>query len=271
VTTYRGLGFDPTPGDVGAVGALADALRTAGGQATEAHAGLRGAVAASAGWQGAAAEEFRRAGSGALPDRLLGHAEGTGQAADLLDSWAGTLSDGRLQAEQLDRRARALDDQISTAEANVEQASITLSVAGSRTQAEAAAALQEHERTLGQLRDRRSDVIAAARQLAGTHERAAGAVADQLAALAGGTAPTAGITGSPTVRAAGTALGALATLTRRAGAIAGLAPGSPAPRAGSAVGTAAAALAGPAGRTGSWQFGDAASSAAALARVARVG
>jgi hypothetical protein len=271
-SSYRGLGFDPTPGDVGAVGALADALRAAGGHATEAGQSASAAQQHAGDWTGPAADAYRQA-AGDAPDRLAAHATATGQAADLLYDWAGTLSDNRLQAESLDRRARALDEQISTAEANVEQWSIALSVASTHSQAEARAKLLEHERTLRQLQDRRSDVLTAAHDLAADHQRAARSVAGSLAALAtGGPTPAAAPARSSAARDAGTALGALSTITRRANRIAGLVrPGTVAAAPRSGLGSAAAALAAPVGSSGTWEFAERGTSPAALELVARAG
>ena len=91
---YRGLGFDPAPGDAGAVAAASErcaAAFTDPGSPPER-------------WSGAAADGFRTRLE-AVVSELTAVRRAMRAAAEVLDGWAGTLLGNQRRAEDLDRRA----------------------------------------------------------------------------------------------------------------------------------------------------------------------
>lgn len=174
--SYRGLGFDPTPGSVDAVEQTVARLRAA----AEALSSVDDAVAAagrhSASWEGAAADAFRARLS--APAAPTGHVTA---AIPVLEQWAAALAANQRRTEELDATAvrlrRALDDardalqdkqnalDLASTPAVAAVASVDVATATSRV-AEAEAAL--------------AAVLAEARDLARTHERAANEAADAL-------------------------------------------------------------------------------------------
>lgn len=249
---FGGLGFDPAPGDPRRVAALAEAVAAAGRHAGDARDAIAGAVSVSQPWQGSAAEEFRGRGTD-LPDRLAAHRDSTGAAADVLFEWSGTLTDLRLRAEQLDRRARGVRSRLAAAEQLVDEWETAVSVASTHTRPAAEATLAEHRQRRDALRADLSDVLTDAHHLAGEHRTAADRTAAALRALAPVAPPVA-----PVPRTTlGSLLTGLSGATRAAGAVVGLAgaPGSTPPPAG-AVAVAAAPPSEPAAG-GSWVFGPA--------------
>lgn len=106
--TYRGLGFDPTPGSVDAVSAVVAQLRATVDALASADASVRAAARHASNWQGAAADAFRtRATFSSDPAAMR-------TAIPVLEAWAETLAANRRRTEELDARARrlrqALDD-----------------------------------------------------------------------------------------------------------------------------------------------------------------
>ncbi|MGH3993024.1 MAG: WXG100 family type VII secretion target, partial [Pseudonocardiaceae bacterium] len=84
--SYPGLGFDPTPGEPGAVQAVLDTFATAGENIASILPQLQSAVSTADGWDGDAAEEFSDYGDD-IPNGLAEGAESMGQAADALVVW----------------------------------------------------------------------------------------------------------------------------------------------------------------------------------------
>jgi hypothetical protein len=106
--TFRGLGFDPTPGSVDAVSAVVAQLRAALDALSTADTAVRTASRHVSSWQGEAADAFRSRAA-------LSHDPAPLRAAiPVLEAWAETLAAGRRRAEELDARAlrlrRALND-----------------------------------------------------------------------------------------------------------------------------------------------------------------
>jgi hypothetical protein len=210
--TYRGLGFDPTPGSVDAVSAVVAQLRAAVDALASADASVRAAARHAAGWQGAAADAFRTRATFARDPATLR------AAIPVLEGWADTLAANRRRTEELDARARrlrqALDDardvlqdkqnerDLAATPAAAAMAGAAVTVAADRVTA-AEAALET--------------VLTEARALARDHLRAA----DE-AAVALGATP---VTDRPALQAVATvlhrssrtaeALAALVTPTRR--------------------------------------------------------
>ncbi|HEX7304746.1 hypothetical protein [Lentzea sp.] len=162
---YRGLGFDPVPGDPGAIAAASERCRH-----------LVEVPAPPAGWEGAAADAFAARLAG-LRDDLETARRTLGTAADVLDEWAGTVLSNQRRAEELDRRARALRSAIEDADNDV----VLASFRGGPDHVAASARLDGLRREL-------DGVLAAARDLETDHRSAARRVADRLRhLLTGGT------------------------------------------------------------------------------------
>ncbi len=208
MTRYTGLGFDPTPGAVESVRALADALADAGRAIGDAAGRVTHAVGTSDAWQGNAAEEFRRRGN-TVPVGLHADQQAVSVAADALFAWATTLADLQRQAEQHDRRARGLVTRIADARQLVEEWEIAVSVASTHTRPRAQRTLAGHRQALAALQSELDSVRAAAQQLAVAHRQAAAATASRLHAPVSRSALVTGI---------GVRLAELSGLARRASA-----------------------------------------------------
>lgn len=98
--TYRGLGFDPTPGSVDAVGAVVSQLRAAVAALATTESAVRSATRHATSWQGAAADAFRT--RAAIPPNDGSRLRA---AIPVLDAWADTLAANRRRTEELDARA----------------------------------------------------------------------------------------------------------------------------------------------------------------------
>lgn len=166
---YRGLGFDPVPGDAGAVASAGERCR----HAVE-------VPAPPAGWEGAAAEAFAARLAG-MRDDLETARRTLGAAADVLDEWAGTVLANQRRAEDLDRRARELRRAIDDADNDV----VLASFRGGPAHEAAAGRLEELRRELDGL-------LAAARDLEADHHSAARRVAERLRRLVTGGVEAAG-------------------------------------------------------------------------------
>ncbi|MGB3441286.1 MAG: hypothetical protein WBA97_21250, partial [Actinophytocola sp.] len=107
MVTYRGLGFDPTPGSVDAVTQTITQLRAAADALASVEPAVRTAARHAASWEGAAADAFRAQ----VPTGDVGRLRA---AIPVLEQWAGTLVANKRRTEDLDARAlrarRALDD-----------------------------------------------------------------------------------------------------------------------------------------------------------------
>lgn len=172
--TYRGLGFDPTPGSVDAVAQTIAQLRAAADALASVAPAVRTAARHAESWQGAAADAFRTG----LPTADTGRLRA---AIPVLERWAGTLAEHKRRTEDLDARAlrarRALDDardalqdrqnalDLAATPAAAASASVDVAAATDRVAA-AETALEE--------------VLSEARELERAHRRAAEEVADAL-------------------------------------------------------------------------------------------
>ncbi|ANZ40861.1 hypothetical protein BBK82_37640 [Lentzea guizhouensis] len=94
MSDYRGLGFDPVPGDAGAVAAASERCR----RQVE-------VPEPPAGWSGAAAEAFAARSPG--PRRARHGAAHAGCGRGHVGRLGGTVLANQRRAEELDRRARA--------------------------------------------------------------------------------------------------------------------------------------------------------------------
>ena len=166
---YRGLGFDPVPGDAEAVASASERLRFA-----------VDVPAPPSGWEGAAAEAFAARLAG-VHDDLETARRTLSAAADVLDEWAGTVPANQRRAEELDRRARELRRAIGDADNDV----VLASFRGGQEHVAASARLDGLRREL-------DAVLAAARNLEADHHSAARRVAERLRGLVTGGVEAAG-------------------------------------------------------------------------------
>ncbi|GHH42850.1 hypothetical protein GCM10017774_39870 [Lentzea cavernae] len=166
---YRGLGFDPVPGDAGAVSSAGERCRL-----------LVEVPAPPGGWEGAAAEAFTARLAG-VREELETARRTLNAAAGALEDWAGTVLANQRRAEELDRRARELRRAVEDADNEV----VLASFRGGPAHVAATARLEELRRDL-------DGVLAAARDLEADHHSTARRVAERLRHLLGGGVEAAG-------------------------------------------------------------------------------
>ncbi len=174
---FRGLGFDPVPGD-------ADAVAAAAQRCSETAAKLDAATAIRIEmpreWEGDASGTV--AARAAAARTALEPAPAVLRAtAEILTAWAGMVVAGVRRAEQLDRRAvtvrRALTDATDAVE--IAETAVQFAADGAAAQAELAAAKARHEDVRREL-DR---VLEQARALEAAHRAEASRVEGRLRAL----------------------------------------------------------------------------------------
>lgn len=241
--TYRGLGFDPTPGELGSVTQAMAQFTEAADALDAVGPGLRRAEELSGGWHGAAADAFR-ARLRHTPGDLEARQRPLRQAAEVLGRWAETLGANQRRAEELDEQAVRLRRLIEAARDDLQDRQNALDLAA--TSAAAASASMELTASSTRIADLSSaldEVLARARTLERDHRRAADAVADELAQARGGDVPQPAAPAQPVLRALGDLLGR-ASQTSTALADLVIPPRSGADSAAVPAGGAAAALAG---------------------------
>ncbi|MBE1493705.1 hypothetical protein H4696_000805 [Amycolatopsis lexingtonensis] len=229
MTDFRGLGFDPVPGNP-------DAVAEAARRCTETATRLREIrpPGETPEWAGpsarAQAERAGRAATGltTTPDAM-------DAAAAVLDDWAGTLLAHHRRAEELDARAGTARRAVVDAEDDVERAETEaqFSPSGAGNLTAARARLSHRQQDL----DR---VLAEARDLERAHATAAARVAGQLRALGDG-AP---LPAAPDFRGLATQLESFSAAGRELGVTVARTPGTPVTPPPGAVSAFAAALGG---------------------------
>lgn len=172
---FRGLGFDPVPGRPDAVAETARHLTAAA-----ANLGETPSPAAIPEWAGRSAQALAdRAGRAA--NGLAAVPEALRAAAAILDGWAGTLVAHHRRAEDLDRRATAARQAVTTAQDDVER---------SETEAQFSPAtrpnLDEARARLTAGQDALDRILTEARELERAHAAEAARVAERLRALGEG-------------------------------------------------------------------------------------
>ncbi len=103
---FPGLGFDPAPGSLESVTALASALGSAQKELAEAYATVRQVASGGSTWQGEAAEAFAQR-LGRLPQHLETAQQSFGEAAQELGSWQSQLGTMKSRAQELEAQAEA--------------------------------------------------------------------------------------------------------------------------------------------------------------------
>ncbi|WP_026426136.1 hypothetical protein [Actinokineospora inagensis] len=108
---YPTLGFDPTPGELSAVGAMQVELAEARTMLVAVLPRLTEAckITDDADWGGDAAEEFSDHGDD-LPKGIAAGAESMGAVAEALATWAGQMKANQDKAAELEARAKKLKD-----------------------------------------------------------------------------------------------------------------------------------------------------------------
>ncbi|MGH3760780.1 hypothetical protein [Actinophytocola sp.] len=114
---FPALGFDPAPGDTGAVTELAASYTKVGSLVADAQ-GLMGQAAAGApGWTGTASDGYR-AKAGELPAPLATTASAMRDAGAALDGWAADLGAMQVTADDLEAQARRARNRLEQANAD---------------------------------------------------------------------------------------------------------------------------------------------------------
>ncbi|MFJ9458389.1 WXG100 family type VII secretion target [Kitasatospora sp. NPDC101447] len=103
---WSGLGFDPAPGDQGAVTALSATLRRVAGHLGGIHTTLAQLSRHEGQWTGAAADAFAEK-FGELPDYLKDASDSITTAYGALDTWYKALAEHQPRAAELERAALA--------------------------------------------------------------------------------------------------------------------------------------------------------------------
>src|SRR5215218_2630796 len=178
---FPALGFDPAPGDPGAVASAARSVDRAGQTFGDASANVNRLN--SSGWTGAAADAFRGQLKD-LPRDLDLAARSHQRAARTLSTYATDLIGRQRRAVELESRAAVLRQQEASAVAEVNRLAARTVPAGS---AEFASLRSRYDSARGRatsLGSELQDVIAEARRLHGEHRSAAGAAARAIRGVA---------------------------------------------------------------------------------------
>ncbi|HEY0637348.1 MAG TPA: hypothetical protein VGD67_06855 [Pseudonocardiaceae bacterium] len=245
MTSYAGLGFDPTPGEPGAVRDSLAALAAAGQQLGMVIGNLESALSLSDGWSGDAADDFHD-NADDLPTALTKGAESMGKAADALVTWAEQLVGNKQQTEILDKLARELKKQIAAAEGAVAAAASGARMARGAQAGAARDAYDSAVADLASLREQLAAVIDEARTLEATHLGQAEATAAKIRGAKGDAfEPVGGF--SQAVGVVSTVMGEISAWTGRAAFVAALIPGGQLAAGVLAASSAATGVAGAAG------------------------
>jgi uncharacterized protein YukE len=185
LTTYAGLGFDPTPGDVGAVENALTQLADGGGRMEMLMTSIESDLDLSQGWAGAAADEFHD-NLDDIPRALETGAQSMGHVAAALITWAGQLADNKRQTEILDRMALELEQQLSRAAADLNRAKTFLAQARGADRAAAQAEFDRAAVHAVSVNEQFDAVLEQARTLRDKHLAQAEATAAKIAGASDG-------------------------------------------------------------------------------------
>lgn len=177
--SFPHLGFDPTPGELSAVGSVLESLASAHSQMAECTTRLLDAVRITddSEWGGDAAEEFSDHGDD-LPKALDTGSGSIAAVGNALNTWAGQMAANQAKAEELEDKARRLDRELDKAGRAVDDAAAARPANVSHPDYQAAerdflAAVAAEAR----LREQLDKVIEDAKRLQAKHEREANAAA----------------------------------------------------------------------------------------------
>jgi uncharacterized protein YukE len=180
LTSYPGLGFDPTPGEPSAVESALTQLADGGGKLEMLMGTIEGDLDLSDGWEGSAADEFHD-NLDDIPRALNSGAQSMGYVVDALVTWAGQLVDNKRQTELLDKLALELKQQLREAVTELNQAKAALESARGADRAGAQAAFDRAAVHAVSVNDQFDAVIEQARALQEKHLAQAEATATKIA------------------------------------------------------------------------------------------
>jgi hypothetical protein len=176
VVTYRGLGFDPTPGSVDVVAHTIRQLRAAADALSSVGPSVEAAGRQTASWHGPAADAFRARLAVPHTDPAPLRA-----AVPVLERWADTLAENQRRAEELDATAVRLRRQLDDARDTLQDKQNALDLASTPAAAAGASvAVTSATARVAEAESALDTVLAEARDLARTHQRAADQAADEL-------------------------------------------------------------------------------------------
>jgi uncharacterized protein YukE len=243
LTSYAGLGFDPTPGEPSAVANALTQIADGGGKLGMLLGTIESDLDLSQGWEGAAADEFHD-NLDDIPRALNSGAESMGYVAKALTTWAGQLADNKRQTEILDRMAIELRQQLRAAVAELNQAKAALESARGADRATAQVAFDRAAVHAVSVNDQFDAVIEQARALQDKHLAQAEATAIKIAGASNSDTfePTGKV--SQVVGTVGSVLGDISVWTGRAAFVAALLATGPAGWTAAGALTAATAASG---------------------------
>jgi uncharacterized protein YukE len=180
--SFPALGFDPTPGELSAVGTVLESLQNAFSQMRECSTRLLDAVSITddSEWGGSAAEEFSDHGDD-LPQALNTGAESINAVGNALNSWAGTMAANQAKAEQLESKAKKLKEQLAEAGSQVDSAAGAIPRSTDNPNYDTAYAnFLDAVSKEAKLREALEQVIEDAKRLQAKHEREADTTAEAI-------------------------------------------------------------------------------------------
>ncbi|HYT10771.1 MAG TPA: DUF6531 domain-containing protein, partial [Mycobacteriales bacterium] len=177
---FAALGFDPAPGDVGAVASAARGVDGAGRVFNDASANV--GQLDSSGWTGAAGDAFRGQLKD-LPRDLDMAARSHRSTAQALTEYGAGLQSRQRRADELESRAEELRRQQAAALAEVNRIAARRVPAGSRELASMRSQYDSARSTAESLGTELQQVVADARRLRDEHESAAGSAATRIRAV----------------------------------------------------------------------------------------
>jgi uncharacterized protein YukE len=178
---FPALGFDPAPGDAGALGSAADAVSGAGRVFGAASASV--SQLDSSGWTGDAADAFRGQVKD-LPRDLDTAARSHRTAARALDEYGSGLTSRQRRAAELESRAAALRQQESAAVAEVNRLAARTAPSGGAELEQLRSQYDSARSRAASLGSDLRQVLAEARRLQGEHRSAAGDAARTIRGVA---------------------------------------------------------------------------------------
>ncbi|MGH3633978.1 MAG: putative T7SS-secreted protein [Mycobacterium sp.] len=116
-SSYPALGFNPAPGNHGAVSSLAQNFSTVSQHLGQAHDAMTKAGQSGGFWQGDAAQAFHQ-DIGKLPGYLRQATQSFGDAGKALDGWVNDLSSLQRSAADYERQAELATRTVNTAQQN---------------------------------------------------------------------------------------------------------------------------------------------------------
>lgn len=185
MTSYPGLGFDPTPGEPSAVESALTQLADGGGKLAMLMGTIEDDLDLSDGWEGASADEFHD-NLDDIPRALNSGAQSMEYVVKALVTWAGQLVDNKRQAELLDKLALELKQQLREAVAQLNRAMATLDSAQGADRPGAQAAFDRAAVHAVSVDDQFDAIIEQARTLQDKHLAQAEATATKIAGASNG-------------------------------------------------------------------------------------